>query len=377
MNAVQFDLVAGFDLSSLPSATQAQIMQAINQIAPLSNVGGVIVGAGSSAGAALQGNGTEGPNVTNNPRWVNYVWINTYGGVAGILYTWNPATSRWNSAAIAAGSIVDAMIATGTITLAKLANGTAGYLIRCNGSGVPTFVSAASALVGGDNVPVAALNPNGSNAILASTGSSNPAWITDATLAGRVVSNISDNTLPVAKLVTGTAGYFLVMSGGVPTWVAMDSAVVAAGRLALGSIVQGGASANQVMSWNGSTWAPATLSILSATSSSGILSGLDIGNALHTIPHLLGAKPKIVQVYLRCVSNDAGTGYVANDEITLPTVTGTNGHGQFGVYFDATNVYVSQYTTGAANMNFVPKAGGAVANPSSVANWKPVIYAWI
>src|SRR5689334_24837608 len=71
--AQQNDLAAGFDVSSLSSATQAQLMAMVNQAAPLSNIGFLVVMDGLAAGAA----GTGFPDVTNNPRFVRYIWLDT------------------------------------------------------------------------------------------------------------------------------------------------------------------------------------------------------------------------------------------------------------------------------------------------------------
>lgn len=69
----QYDQQAGLDVSSLPSVSQSQLLQMINQSAPLSNIGFVLCFAGDAAGAA----GVGFPDVTNNPRFIRYIWIDT------------------------------------------------------------------------------------------------------------------------------------------------------------------------------------------------------------------------------------------------------------------------------------------------------------
>lgn len=68
-----YDSLAGLDLSSLASVTQTQIMQAINQIGPLNDIGGILCFDGNS----LLGAGSGFPDVTTNPRFVRYIWIDT------------------------------------------------------------------------------------------------------------------------------------------------------------------------------------------------------------------------------------------------------------------------------------------------------------
>lgn len=76
-----YDVISGLDISSLASVTQAQLVQMVNQIAPLSNVGFVLAFDGAAAGAA----GVGFPDVTTNPRYVRYLWIDTQNRSAPVL----------------------------------------------------------------------------------------------------------------------------------------------------------------------------------------------------------------------------------------------------------------------------------------------------
>jgi hypothetical protein len=70
MQATQLDFIPGYDVSSLGLASQQQLIQAIHQLKPLSNIGGVIWGSSN--------NGTVWPSITNNERFMRYIWIDTY-----------------------------------------------------------------------------------------------------------------------------------------------------------------------------------------------------------------------------------------------------------------------------------------------------------
>ncbi len=67
---IDSDLQAGYDLAISSTITKDQIAQAINQLKPLSNIGGVLYFSSE--------NGTVWPGVTTNPRLKRYIWIDSY-----------------------------------------------------------------------------------------------------------------------------------------------------------------------------------------------------------------------------------------------------------------------------------------------------------
>lgn len=115
----QFDLIAGFDLNSVDSASQSEVMQAINQIAPLSNIGGVLYF--SSVG------GTVWPSIAINPRFTRYLWIDTdtTPPVAKIYDGAGDTYADWTQIALPDGSVTTAKLAALAVTIDKIAVGTA------------------------------------------------------------------------------------------------------------------------------------------------------------------------------------------------------------------------------------------------------------
>src|SRR2546422_359553 len=129
-SASQYDVIPGFDISSLVSATQLQLMQMVSQLAPLSNIGGVIVFSG--------GGGTDWPGVVNNPRFKRYVWIDT-ATVPPIAKIYDAsgadAYANWTQIALPDGAVTTAKLAALAVTVAKIAVGTARYILRTNVAG--------------------------------------------------------------------------------------------------------------------------------------------------------------------------------------------------------------------------------------------------
>ncbi len=128
--SAQNDFISGFDLSSVSSASQAQVMQAINGLAPLTNVGGIIVMSGAAAAV---------PDVANNARFARYLWIDTQTAPY-TLKTYNG--SAWVTSTIGTGALNTlTQITDGLITIAKLstAGSASGDLIRVAPSAPTTY----------------------------------------------------------------------------------------------------------------------------------------------------------------------------------------------------------------------------------------------
>lgn len=101
--------------------------------------------------------------------------------------------------------------------------------------------------------------------------------------------------------------------------------------------------------------------------------------ATMTVNHGLGKKPEIVQVRIRCIANDAGSGYSAGDEVCVEsTFDNVLTIPLFGWFPTTTQILVS-------NVNFIPggeaqcmlplKGGAGSASPTSVNNFQIIIYA--
>jgi hypothetical protein len=147
------------------------------------------------------------------------------------------ADNAVNSAKIADASIIGADIANTTITSDKLApsGATAGQVLKWNGT---NWVPAA------DDAGVGATPTLANGQILVGNGTTNSAAALagDATLSGGTIT-IANNAVNSAKILDGSV-----------TGVDIANTTITADKLAAS-----GASANQVLQWNGTNWVPATL----------------------------------------------------------------------------------------------------------------------
>lgn len=375
---MQYDFVAGLDISSLSSVTQAQIIQAINQLAPLLNIGGVIFQAGTSLNATIaQGTGGS-PSITNDPRFSRYIWLNTYSAASAppTPYQYDASTGNWTSATIAAGSITNTHInAAAAIVVTKLAVGAARSLIRTDAAGNAVEYVAPSGIFQANELPVNDLVANGSNGYL-KTVSGGVSWVSDATERAAIQNAIAN--LAVTALAAG-ANNTLIGTNGAGV-VVSDSIgnILANGAIGLALLSAGGSALYDVLYSTGTAWekrTPAINFLQGATINSGTLSASTLAVAVHTFPHGLGAMPKLVRAVIRC--NSADNGYSAGDEVDIGAVR-DNGLGNSNVITvcsDATNVIVIVDISGA-DMEMQPKGGTTFANLVE-ANWNPKVYAWL
>ena len=314
----QFDIIAGLDISSLSSVSQSQMMQAINQLAPISNIGFVIYMAGASGGAA----GVGFPDIIGNPRFVRYLWIDTQsagnpvikryvGTVPSNLYT------DWAVVGVANNAIITSMILDGQITKAKMTSsgGTNGYLLQVNNTGGYDFVSFLSLFGTGPIVPLSALNAN--SAVNGQFMVYNSGWgpsTFDLALA------LSNSTIDPAKISGSgiiTPGALLKsVGGGTPSWVAQSatSTLIENGSLSLSKLSRLGGGVNgQVIRDNGTALEYAT----PIFSKSITLVDTNPIILITVLTHSLGVIPKLVVLRIVCVVNEPGLGYVVGDEIDI------------------------------------------------------------
>lgn len=117
--AAQFDLIPGFDISSLSSVTQTQEMAIVGGAAPYPNIGFILYGATS-------------PDVANNARFARYLWIDTSGGLGAIALKYYDG-AVWAAVPLGAVSSLS-QISNNLITIGKLsvAGGGALKLVRVN-----------------------------------------------------------------------------------------------------------------------------------------------------------------------------------------------------------------------------------------------------
>lgn len=387
MLSAQFDVNAGFDPSSLSSVTAAQFLQMIQQVAPLSNIGFIIVGAGPSQATPLA-QGTQGPSVTNNPRFANYIWLNTFA-LPPVPYFYDGA-GNWVSTTVAAGSIVNASIsATAEIAVSKLGDGAANEIIVTAGDGVTVQWSSVATLLAAlnDSVPLTAIDDTaavGAESFLRRVGST-VIWKTFAetvTSIQAALSGVNPNVLTPGSVNTilGTNGSGVV---GFDT----PANILAALSIGLDKLAQGGAVTGDILSWNGSNWAkitPAQGIASSATiSTTGVLGAIALNSATLTeaFTHTFNPNtPRSVRVVIRCTIADAASGYQIGDEIDINAFERNVAGAEtplITVSTNATSVIVSRATATLADTLVVVRAGGSTVQPTSLANFTPKVYAWV
>lgn len=344
---IQHDFSPGFDPSSLVSITQAQLLQMFQQMAPLANIGGIIVMSG--------GGGISWPGVINNPRFKRYIWLDTavIGTTVLKVYDQSGADTyaNWISSTIAGNSIFDTHINTvANIAVSKLNKGTARYVIRTNAAGTLVEYVAPSSIFNNAEIPVAQLVPHGSSGYL-KTSSGVATWVSDDTVTDAVIAAMSS-----ADIV----------------------ALIGAGALALSQISSGGALTHDTIYFNGTAWAKVTPNLrltdtTKAISTTGITYTSDLSSVhVEALAHNLGAIPKCIRLVLQCQSPDVG--YTAGDEV-VASVLRTTAASAVAIGYVADNVNITVLVAVAATE--LPNKGTGVYTAIDETKWKPKVYAWL
>lgn len=373
--AAQFDFNAGFDPSALTDITQAQLLQMIQQLAPLSNIGGVIFG-------------TTAPDVTNNARFKRYIWLDSSVTTSPPVPKYYDidetagagAAANWTAVNVAALSITNAEIsATAEIAVSKLADGAANEVIRTDAAGTGVeWVTVATLLAAlNDSVPLTAIDDTaavGATSFLRRDGST-VVWKTFAETVTAIQAAL--NAVAVSVLAAGTNGMIVGTAGGT---VVMNTPanILANEAITLALLAAGGGSALQVLARNsGNTaWSPQTpaLNLLNAAtvSTTGILSGSTVATAVHTIAHGLGAIPKLIDVRIR-LTGAGELGYSVNDEVSIAGYTSGGQSVSVAVVADATNITLL-FPAVTGNL---PRKDTAANTAVTEASWTPIVRAWL
>lgn len=101
------------------------------------------------------------------------------------------------------------------------------------------------------------------------------------------------------------------------------------------------------------------------------------GTTLNTVAHGLGSTPSYVRAVLVCIANDAGTGAVVGDEISVESVFENNLTApNFGIKANAASVFLTNtdFFAGQEGAVYII-TNGAATNATSVNNFGLKIYA--
>lgn len=385
MLETQYDFNAGLDPSALSSLTAAQLLQMIQQMAPLSNVGGVIVGAGASLNATIP-EGTGSPSVTNNPRFARYIWLNTYSAASAppTPYYYDASTGNWTSTAVAAGSIVNASIsATAEIAVSKLADGAANEIIRTDAAGTGVeWVTVATLLAAlNDSVPLTAIDDTaavGATSFLRRDGST-VVWKTFAETVTAIQAALS--SVAPSVLAAGSNNTILGTNGSGVVAFDTPNNIIANLALSLAKLAAGGASTGDYLRFDGTNWAKATpavgFSSSNAISTVGVTSANDIATNTHVFTHGLGGTPKLVRAVLVCQATGVDGDFLINDELDVFSVSDTAADAEpaFSVTVAPVAGTIVVSLEGGAMRASVKAGGSKVALTDT--NWKPKVYAWL
>ena len=371
--AAQKDLVPELDVSSLTSVTASQLLQALNTLTPLDNIGGIVVQAGTSLAATIAQGTSGSPSITDNPRFERYIWLNTYNTAAAAPtpYYYDPSTGNWTSSSIAAGSISNSHVnAAAAIAVTKLAFGTARYVLRTNAAGTALEFVSPAGINQTNEIPVNNLVVGGSNGYLKSSGGS-VVWVTDATERAAIQTALSN--LAVTVLAPGANNTLLgTNSSGIVKFDSIGNLLVN-GAIGLALINSGGASQYDVLEYSGSVWekkTPAVNFLQGATINTGITVGALGGSQVYSQAHGLGGTPKQVRVVAVCATID--NGYAVGDELDIHSLRDA-GNVSAGVCADGTNITV---LLSSAAGNSIPNKGTGVYAAMTEASWNLKIYAW-
>jgi hypothetical protein len=380
----QYDFLSGKDLSAISTILQEDVMQALNQAAPLDNIGLIIVS-------------TTRPDITNNPRFIRYIWldisnpanviIRQYIGDRTVLVD---ADVSWGQISVSNLSILTAAFAARSITgginvgLLKLnadyssSGGSAFYVLRVDATG--KFIEAVSLdqelLDGG----LVALNRLATTGLLAGKFVGFNGGVAGYVSITPSVDLIGASRIAVeTNIIPGTARFVPRTNiGATALEFITPNSLFNAGELTLDKLFITGALANDIIRMNaGATaWERVTPTLRTTNAdaiNSGTLSGSTVATAVHTIAHNLGFVPKLVDVRIRMTNAVADIGYNQNDEVSISGYRATTGNVMSTWCADATNITV---LIGAATGELPNKGTGVYAGVDET-KWFPVVRAWL
>jgi len=373
--SAQYDFNPGIDISGLSSVTQAQLLQMVAQLAPLSNIGGIVVGSTT-------------PDTAGNPRFTRYVWLDNTDPTDVVIKLWNG--TLWVDSTIADSSITAAKLANYAVSIlngsgaSKIAykqdgtadSGKSNYLVRLDAAGQYVEIVPAATVVNGVTINLSQLNVSAAtNGYVLSYDSSLGAAVWTAL---SVSALITAGSISYDKLLNGSAlqaGYLMRANPSSPYDIQLvqnndenaTGNLFALRSLRLAVLSATGATSGDSIRFDGTNWAR----FRPFYGSVGVLPGSDTSIS---IAHSLGAQPRVLIGYLKNISGGALNGYAANDIVDIKAlfVSGADKNA-LAISADATNITVS--ANWGPNYTIRPKGGGAASAIAAVANWECYAYA--
>ena len=385
MTTQQYDLIPGIDPSGLSAITQAQLLAFGAQAAPFDNIGFIIVGSGAASAH---------PNVTANPRFVRYIWLDTQTANTVLIKVYqgtypSDLYSDWQTITIADDSITASKIAdyavsvlngSGNSKIAYKEDATAdatksNYILRLDAAGQFVEVAPLSAMVA-----ALTLNPAKLDISSASNG-----WVLQydsslgyAVWAALSVSGlISANSLSYDKLlntIASTNGYILRSNPITGIWEAIVpndtlNTIFTLRSIRLAALSDNAAVASDSLRFDGTNWVRFT----PFYGSVGVLPG---SSTAISVAHNLGAQPRVLIGYIINNTGGALNGYAAGSVIGFSALmTRGDDKNALSITANATTISVASNFGSGVGYVIMPAAGGAYADIASAANWTVYAYA--
>jgi len=225
--ASQYDLLAGLDITALSSVSQSQLLQMVNQAAPLPNIGGVIYD-------------TITPDVASNPRFARYFWLDS-SSTPPTIKIYKTTTSSWQAFAPTGESIINTTLAPHVVALDHMFNDVvadgslADYILVYDSTGKLITQISKENLLSGLKVNLRQLKSTIAEGeiVAASVNQNNfPKYTSDGIVWGNIdlATQMFDNRLPLDKIQTsptngnGPALLLKTLQGTI-TWNRADDSV--------------------------------------------------------------------------------------------------------------------------------------------------------
>jgi len=374
--ALEFDFLEGFDIASVASSSQDQVMQSLRQMGPKSNRGFIIYQATT-------------PDVASNARFARYIQL-VPTATTPTLKVYNLTTLTWDTLPVAAGSVIAASIGDGEVTYNTKIGGFAAAaadafkLLQVNAAGTRLqVVSFASLIAGSAVIPLSALTTVGGGPHYFSK------WNAAGTLLGYEAfdsSFIGANTMALTKLVNGSGLQLSFIVRANPTTGVIElvsnsdkvSTLLAARSVRLSTLDDTAAAVGDRIVFVGADWTKHTPLYAAPTVGGTTIPDPTTGALLSRSHGFNPTIPKTIKCYLVCTTIDRG--YAVGDVVdanNLMTV-GSGGEARAGVavHADATNIYAAFGSQGAAVRTYkiVDKATFAV-DTVTPASWNVMFYA--
>lgn len=320
--AVDYPLTPGYDPTSDTEITSAELLQMISLATPKGGFGFVIIGSAA-------------PDTALNPWMVRCLWIDNSDANDIVVRQYDTVGGGWEAIGLADGSVTNDKIASQTIKGTEkfaLDGGTAYQIYRINAGGTAWEVVDPSDVFTVGSFALDKLVAGTEGQFLVVSGSS-AAW---ATLGSSHVNTaLGSGGLPISRIAPGSPLYVLrtQSDGSAPEWVPSTDVVTLSSvqgalsfnKLGFDFMELAGADKVPTMNSSGTAWSFIDKSTLAATPqlTVGTLISTDLiltangGISPYSVAHTLGVLPVIVTARLKCITTHSSHGFHTGDYLDI------------------------------------------------------------